>query len=112
MSRLVPLNSAEAYEKALKDGQKKGGVAAVVDERAYMEVVLSTRCAFSIIGQEFTRIGWGFESLKYPFLHFFFGVSLSENSPFRVSTAILQLSENGDQRRIHDKWLTRSACSS
>ena len=26
MSRLVPLNSAEAYEKALKDGPKRGGV--------------------------------------------------------------------------------------
>lgn len=29
-----------------------------------------------------------------------------------MSTAILQLSENGDLQRIHDKWLTRSSCSS
>jgi len=29
-----------------------------------------------------------------------------------MSTAILKLSENGDLQRIHDKWLTRSACSS
>ena len=28
-----------------------------------------------------------------------------------MSTAILQLSENGDLQRIHDKWLMRSACS-
>ena len=28
-----------------------------------------------------------------------------------MSTAILTLSENGDLQRIHDKWLTRSACS-
>ena len=28
------------------------------------------------------------------------------------STAILKLSENGNLQRIHDKWLTRSACSS
>lgn len=29
-----------------------------------------------------------------------------------MSIAILELSENGDLQRIHDKWLTRSACSS
>lgn len=29
-----------------------------------------------------------------------------------MSTAILKLSENGDLQRIHDKWLTRSACIS
>lgn len=28
-----------------------------------------------------------------------------------MSTAILQLSENGDLQRIHDKWLMRSGCS-
>lgn len=28
-----------------------------------------------------------------------------------MSTAILQLSENGDLQRIRDKWLIRSACS-
>ena len=29
-----------------------------------------------------------------------------------LSTAILQLSENGDLQRIHDKWLSSDACSS
>lgn len=35
------------------------------------------------------------------------------NSPLAVdvSTAILQLSENGDMQRIRDKWLLRKACS-
>lgn len=28
-----------------------------------------------------------------------------------MSTAILQLSENGDLQRIHDKWLMQSSCS-
>lgn len=28
-----------------------------------------------------------------------------------LSTAILQLSENGDLQRIHDKWLVKSSCS-
>lgn len=36
------------------------------------------------------------------------------DSPLAIdlSTAILTLSENGDLQRIHDKWLTTSACSS
>ncbi|XP_062102789.1 glutamate receptor 3.6-like isoform X1 [Humulus lupulus] len=99
-SRLVPLNSHEEYEKALRKGPSEGGVAAVVDERAYMELFLSTRCEFSIVGQEFTKMGWGF--------------AFPRDSPLAIdmSTAILKLSENGNLHRIHDKWLMRSACSS
>lgn len=99
-SRLVPLNSAEDYAKALRDGPKKGGVAAVVDERAYIELFLSTRCEFTIVGQEFTKSGWGF--------------AFPRDSPLAVdmSTAILKLSETGDLQRIHDKWLKGSACRS
>ncbi|KAL5557358.1 hypothetical protein UlMin_039594 [Ulmus minor] len=99
-SRLVPLNSQEEYEKALKDGPSGGGVAAVVDERAYMEVFLSTRCDYSIVGQEFTKMGWGF--------------AFPRDSPLAIdlSTAILKLSENGNLKRIHDKWLMKGACSS
>ncbi|XP_059643585.1 glutamate receptor 3.6-like isoform X2 [Cornus florida] len=99
-SRLVALNSAEEFDNALKKGPKNGGVAALVDERAYIELFLSTRCEFSIVGQEFTKTGWGF--------------AFQRDSPLAVdmSTAILKLSESGDLQRIHDKWLTRSACSS
>ncbi|XAR73672.1 hypothetical protein NMG60_11007721 [Bertholletia excelsa] len=98
-SRLVPLNSVDDYHEALKKGSRRGGVAAIVDERAYIELFLSTRCEFSIVGQEFTRNGWGF--------------AFPRDSPLAVdmSTAILKLSENGELQRIHDKWLTRSACS-
>ncbi|XP_028795296.1 glutamate receptor 3.6 isoform X2 [Neltuma alba] len=56
-SRLVPLRTPEESAKALRDGPKKGGVAAYVDERAYIELFLSSRCEFSIVGQEFTRNG-------------------------------------------------------
>lgn len=66
-SRLKPFNSPEEYGKALRDGPHKGGVAAVVDERAYIELFLSTRCEFSIVGQEFTRNGWGFASILISF---------------------------------------------
>ncbi|CAM8992696.1 unnamed protein product [Rhodiola kirilowii] len=99
-SRLVPLNSPEEYTKALKDGPGSGGVAAIIDERAYIELFLSTRCEFSIVGQEFTKSGWGF--------------AFPRDSPLAVdmSTAILKLSENGELQRIHDKWLMGSACAS
>ncbi|CAN6541381.1 unnamed protein product [Malus baccata var. baccata] len=61
-SRLVPLIMPEDYAKALKAGPHKGGVAAVIDERAYIELFLSSRCDFSVVGQEFTKTGWGFVS--------------------------------------------------
>ncbi|KAJ0550089.1 putative periplasmic binding protein-like I [Helianthus annuus] len=98
--RLIPLSLPEDFEKALKAGPNHGGVAAVVDERAYLELFLSTRCDFSIVGQEFTKNGWGF--------------AFPRDSPLAadLSTAILKLSENGELQRIHDKWLLRSACSS
>ncbi|XP_059638399.1 glutamate receptor 3.3 [Cornus florida] len=98
-SRLVALGSPEQYAIALQQGPKKGGVAAVVDERAYVELFLSSQCKFRIVGQEFTKSGWGF--------------AFPRDSPLAVdmSTAILTLSENGDLQRIHDKWLTRSTCS-
>ncbi|XP_021902797.1 glutamate receptor 3.3 isoform X1 [Carica papaya] len=98
-SRLVALGSPEAYAKALKDGPEKGGVAAVVDERPYVESFLSKQCTFRIVGQEFTKSGWGF--------------AFPRDSPLAVdlSTAILQLTENGDLQRIHEKWLMHSTCS-
>lgn len=99
-SRLKALGSPDAYARALELGPDNGGVVAVVDERPYVELFLSTECKFAIVGSEFTRSGWGF---VFP-----------RDSPLAVdmSTAILALSENGDLQRIHDKWLTRSACSS
>ncbi|KAJ9186317.1 hypothetical protein P3X46_001904 [Hevea brasiliensis] len=100
-SRLVALGSPEAYAKALQLGpKKKGGVAAVVDELPYVEHFLSTQCAFRIVGQEFTKSGWGF--------------AFPRDSPLAVdmSTAILALSESGDLQRIHDKWLMHRSCSS
>ncbi|XP_057469015.1 glutamate receptor 3.3-like [Actinidia eriantha] len=99
-SRLVALGSPEEYATALQHGPKKGGVGAVVDERPYVELFLSSQCKFRIVGQDFTKGGWGF--------------AFPRDSPLAVdmSTAILALSENGDLQRIYDKWLTRSACSS
>lgn len=46
------------------------------------------------------------------FLLSFTWKAFPRDSPLAVdmSTAILQLSENGDLQRIHDKWLMRSSC--
>lgn len=74
-SRLVPLNSPAEYARALRLGPKGGGVAAIVDEIPYVEIFLSAYCQFKIVGQEFTKNGWGFVSIsiqeckhRYPLL--------------------------------------------
>lgn len=99
-SRLVGLKTPEDYAHALDLGPIGGGVAAIVDELAYVELFLSSYCKYKIVGQEFTKSGWGF--------------AFQRDSPLAVdmSTAILTLSENGELQRIHDKWLTSAGCSS
>ncbi|KAF3340302.1 glutamate receptor 3.1 [Carex littledalei] len=98
-SRLKPLGTMEAYAKALELGPHHGGVAAIIDERSYIELFLSKHCNFTIVGSEFTKSGWGF--------------AFPRDSELAVdlSTAILKLSENGDLQRIHNKWFTRPPCS-
>ncbi|TYH94040.1 hypothetical protein ES332_A12G013800v1 [Gossypium tomentosum] len=95
-SRLVPLGSPEEYALALE----RRNVAAVIDERPYVDLFLSEHCEFSVRGQEFTKSGWGF--------------AFPRDSPLAIdmSTAILSLSENGELQKIHDRWLSKSACSS
>lgn len=62
-SRLIGLGSPEEYTKALELGPDKGGVAAIVDELPYVESFLSRQCTFRVVGQEFTKSGWGFVSV-------------------------------------------------
>ncbi|CAN6163020.1 unnamed protein product [Urochloa humidicola] len=98
-SRLVALNTIQDYADALNRGPKNGGVAAIVDEKPYIDIFLSHYCNFRIVGQQFTREGWGF--------------SFQRDSPLAadMSTAILQLSENGQLQRIHDEWFKRPSCA-
>ncbi|KAG8387018.1 hypothetical protein BUALT_Bualt03G0209500 [Buddleja alternifolia] len=99
-SRIHVLKSQDEYADALEKGPNGGGVAAIVDELPYVELFLSnTKCTFGIVGQEFTKSGWGF--------------AFPRDSPLAIdlSTALLQLSENGELQRIHDKWLSREGCS-
>ncbi|KAK9033882.1 hypothetical protein V6N11_050063 [Hibiscus sabdariffa] len=95
-SRLVPLGSPEEYALALENRR----VAALIDERPYVDLFLSDHCDFSIRGQEFTKGGWGF--------------AFPRDSPLAIdmSTAILALSENGELQKIRDRWLSKRACSS
>ncbi|KAL6873797.1 hypothetical protein ACP4OV_013879 [Aristida adscensionis] len=99
-SRLVPLNTIQEYADALNRGPSAGGVAAIVDEKPYVEIFLSHYCNFRMVGQEFTKEGWGFVFQRdFP---------LAAD----ISTAILQLSESGQLQKIHDEWFTASSCAS
>ncbi|MFS7998535.1 putative periplasmic binding protein-like I [Helianthus anomalus] len=100
-SRIRSLKDQNDYINALRLGPKRGGVAAIVDELPYVELFMTyTQCEFRIVGREFTKSGWGF--------------AFQRDSPLALdlSTAVLQLSENGELERIHDKWLSTSSCSS
>uniref|UniRef100_A0A804REB1 Ionotropic glutamate receptor C-terminal domain-containing protein n=1 Tax=Zea mays TaxID=4577 RepID=A0A804REB1_MAIZE len=61
-SRLKALGSPDEYAENLKLGPKKGGVMAIVDERPYVELFLSTYCKIAVAGSDFTSGGWGFVS--------------------------------------------------
>ncbi|KAL3509705.1 hypothetical protein ACH5RR_029106 [Cinchona calisaya] len=95
-SRLVALGSPEEYEKALRQGPKNGGVAAIVDELPYIELFLSKRTDFGIVGQPFTKGGWGF--------------AFQKDSPLAMdmSSAILKLAENGKLQEIHQNWFCKN----
>ncbi|KAF3337041.1 glutamate receptor 3.5-like protein [Carex littledalei] len=100
-SRLVPLSTIKEYADALMRGPQGGGVAAIVDQSPYVQIFLTGYCNFRVVGQQFTRQGWGF--------------AFQRDSPLVVdlSTAILTLSENGELQRIHDQWLnSNGGCSS
>ncbi|XP_076883483.1 glutamate receptor 3.2-like [Bidens hawaiensis] len=94
-SRLMALGSPQEYAEKLGAGT----VAAIVDEQPYIDLFLSTNCGFQVVGQEFTKSGWGF--------------AFPRDSPLAVdmSTAILTLSENGELQKIHNYWLKKKTCA-
>ncbi|KAJ1404327.1 Solute-binding protein family 3/N-terminal domain of MltF [Sesbania bispinosa] len=99
-SRIVTLKNMQDYIDALQRGPRGGGVAAIVDELPYIEILMSSsKCKFTTVGEEFTKSGWGF--------------AFQRDSPLAVdlSTAVLRLSENGDMQTIHDKWLNIKGCA-
>ncbi|GLT54128.1 hypothetical protein SLA2020_273530 [Shorea laevis] len=98
-SRLVPLDSAEEFEKALNDGPKKGGVLQWLKS----EHIWSSSSPVDVnwySGSRVHKTGWGFAFQR------------DSSLAVDMSTAILKLSESGELQKIHDKWLSRKACSS
>ncbi|PWA83402.1 CCAAT-binding factor [Artemisia annua] len=93
-SRLVALGSPDEYAEKLLSGT----VAAIVDERPYVDFFLSNHCDFQIVGKEFTTSGMGF--------------AFPRDSPLAVdmSTAILRLTETGEFKKIQDNWINKRAC--
>ncbi|KAL5573317.1 hypothetical protein UlMin_022914 [Ulmus minor] len=97
-ARLISLRSPEEYENALRLGPYNGGAAAIIDELPYVELFLSERTDFGIIGPAITRSGWGF--------------AFQRDSPLAIdmSTAILKLSESGKLQEIYQKWFCKTGC--
>ena len=58
-SRLVSLGTSEEYDEKLLSK----AVAAIVDERPYVDLFLSKHCSFQVVGGEFTKSGMGFVSI-------------------------------------------------
>ncbi|KAL9231790.1 hypothetical protein vseg_006964 [Gypsophila vaccaria] len=94
-ARLKPLKSPQEYADALQSRR----VAAVVDEQPYVDMFLSHHCQFSVAGQQFTKSGWGF--------------AFKRDSPLALdmSTALLELSENGKLQNITESWLNNKTSS-
>ncbi|KAI7996102.1 Glutamate receptor 3.4 [Camellia lanceoleosa] len=66
-SRIKTLKNQEEYVDALHKGPKAGGVAAIVDELPYIELLMyKTNCKFRTVGKEFTKSGWGFLVVVIP----------------------------------------------
>ena len=63
--RLIALETMNDFAEALTKGPANGGVAAIVDELPYIEIFLSTKCGFTIVGDQFTKGGWGFVSILH-----------------------------------------------
>jgi hypothetical protein len=64
--RLMALETKAMYAKALRLGPNNGGVAAIVDELPYVQLFLASQRSneFTTAGQEFTKSGWAFVSIK------------------------------------------------
>jgi glutamate receptor, ionotropic, plant len=95
-SRLKALGSPEEYAENLKLGPKKGGVMAIVDERPYVELFLSTYCKIAVAGQDFTSGGWGFVSalnFKLSLNTFYSSRNINRNTSynsFKIIKVVLQ----------------------
>ncbi|GLJ29237.1 hypothetical protein SUGI_0576760 [Cryptomeria japonica] len=90
--QLALTSSEKAYEEALSNGAKNGGVDAILDELPYVRAFLSGRCGYSMVGRTYHRGGFGFVFPK--------GSLLVQD----FSKGILDLIDSGEIQEIEDKY--------
>ncbi|PIN16367.1 hypothetical protein CDL12_10980 [Handroanthus impetiginosus] len=94
-NRLKPFQSPEDHDKALRQGSKKGGVDALVDELPYLKkLVARYPHDYAIIESSLRTSGFGFAFPRgSPLVH-------------DISRAIAELREEGTLVQIQKKWFS------
>ncbi|CAI7828788.1 unnamed protein product, partial [Closterium sp. NIES-53] len=94
--QLQPLNSVDEYAEAMLNGTVVG----VVDERPFLDLILSQDCTFTTGDADISTLGWAFAFQK------------GSNLAVDLSKAIAQLSETGQLRTIHSNYVPNNlTCS-
>ncbi|PIN16368.1 Glutamate-gated kainate-type ion channel receptor subunit GluR5 [Handroanthus impetiginosus] len=92
-NRLKPFQSHVDYDKALRQGRKKGGVDAILDELPYLKIFVARYPhEYTIIESSMRTSGFGFAFPK--------GSSLVHD----ISRAIAELREEGTLLQLETKW--------
>ncbi|KAM0020330.1 putative periplasmic binding protein-like I [Helianthus debilis subsp. tardiflorus] len=96
-SQLKSYSTFEDYDKALKNGSRKGGVSAIMDELPYIQVFLAKYCnKYTMTGPTYKTAGFGFAFPKgSPLVH-------------DVSRAVLQVTEE-QMLNISNQWFGAAA---
>ncbi|CAI5987572.1 unnamed protein product, partial [Closterium sp. NIES-64] len=94
--QLQPLNSVNEYAEAMLNGTVVG----VVDERPFLDLILTQDCTFTTGDADISTLGWAFAFQK------------GSNLAVDLSKAIAQLSETGQLRTIHSNYVPNNlTCS-
>ncbi|CAI5467878.1 unnamed protein product [Closterium sp. Yama58-4] len=94
--QLQALNSVDEYAQAMLNGTVVG----VVDERPFLDLILSKDCSFTTGEADISTLGWAFAFQK------------GSNLAVDLSKAIAQLSESGVLRTIHNNYVPHNlTCS-
>ncbi|CAI5981727.1 unnamed protein product, partial [Closterium sp. NIES-65] len=94
--QLQPLNSVDEYAEAMLNGTVVG----VVDERPFLDLILTQDCTFTTGDADISTLGWAFAFQK------------GSNLAVDLSKAIAQLSETGQLRSIHSNYVPNNlTCS-
>ncbi|CAI5483988.1 unnamed protein product [Closterium sp. Yama58-4] len=94
--QLQALNSVDEYAEAMLNGTVVG----VVDERPFLDLILSQDCSFTTGEADISTLGWAYAFQK------------GSNLAVDLSKAIAQLSESGELRTIHNGYVPNNlTCS-